>query len=215
MFTLYKNPYQSFLDTEIANRKYDGEYYHLILKDSLSFDYRQFNLPEEALTINKHPLVKSYLAGKDIIHVTKNKPQTSQIELSLNEDYRRLNQREVTLRLLMMRFFDLYYATDKISFSSERENNTMKSTAKVRGILDKADADYLMNQLEKSVSRLIRAGLSVRSQEISGAVESTIYGQGKQPWRGPHLFNTAEIYRFELGEYLTGDDILTYQYRLL
>lgn len=215
MLTVVKNPYQSFLDTEIANRRYDGEYYHLIAKDTLSFDCRQFNLPEENLTVNQQPVVKRYLAGKDLIHVIKEKPESSRIWMGLDLDHRRLNQREVTLRLLMQQFVDRFYAGAKVRFVSQRDGDHMASTAQVRGILSPEDGAYLIKLLDKSLDRLIRAGLSVRSQEFTGTMETTIYGQGKQAWAGPHLFNTAEIYRYELGDFHMEDDVLIFSYTLL
>lgn len=214
MLTIYKNPYQCRLETEIIRRRFDGSHSHLQLADSICFDYSGLNLPREDLEINEEKVSRIYFHDGRLIYVIPGKPDRSLVRLSLPFESRFLYQREISVRLLIRYILDLYFAIDKPGFRTEKTEDGLRSLLFIPGRFRPEDGPAILDRLKESLDRIIRAGLSIKTLEGDSGPETTVFGLTKLAWMGPHLFNSAEIYRLDFSDGRQEDEGLLIPYRL-
>lgn len=201
MNTIVRNPYAIQLDTTIRQRKYEGQTTHLQLEDTICLDYGAHGLPIEACRISGLPLIRTYRAGSELIHVVKGKPQSGTVSIELDGPGRHRIQREITLRLIFSYTLSRHFNRSGYNFKSVSENGCWQTDFTLSGSYTSPEGDRLIEKLEAHADRIIRSGLDIRSQLRDEAPETGIFGLYTQNWIGPHLFNTAETFTFRFMSY--------------
>ncbi|MDY3051711.1 MAG: hypothetical protein SOR89_00790 [Ndongobacter sp.] len=194
MQSIYLNPYQTELKTEITHRKHEGETTHLCLKDTICVDYDALGLPLEPVSLSGLPLLRTYTAGDELIHVVQGKPAASSVALSAPHETRIRLLRECSIRLLFRHVLRQYFNRVPYNFrTAEHESRFL-----ISGNYTQQDMLRLHQILTDNTQRLIRAGLYLTTREKRTGPETALFGLDTFPWSGPHLANTSEICDFRL-----------------
>lgn len=194
MQSIYRNPYQTELKTEITQRKHEGETTHLCLKDSICIDYDALCVPTEAVSLSGLKLLRTYTAGDELIHVVQGKPASSSITLSTSHEARIALLRECSLRLLFRHVLRQFFNRIPYHFRAAEHGSCFL----ISGSYTQSDISHLHQLLTDNTRRLIRAGLCLTTRVKNTGPETALFGLDTFSWSGPHLANTAEIYDFEL-----------------
>lgn len=210
MLTILRNPYQTVLQTPISQIKYEGDTSHLILEDTVCFDYDAYGVPKEHATISGRTLLRTYTAGDELVHVVDGKADEKTAEIELPYGERLMNLREFTLRYIFRHVLARLFNRTPYNFDSRGDFSRFL----ISGCYTDMDIAYLTAVLDRSAERLIRAGLDLRTVIRDGSPETSMYGMSAAPWPGPHLKNTAEVYRYDLEAPVLGERYAEIRYHL-
>lgn len=198
MDTIYRNPYQTSLTTEITQRKYEGDTTHIRTADTLFFDATSLHLMREHGTLSGLPLVRTYQTTQGLVHVVSGRPQQSRLTMQLDWNDRNRNLRESTMRFLLRMALHVHYNRTPFGFRLSSQG----SSCQINGAFTEEETLAMQSHLQEVVERYVRMGLeiSTREYEKDKAIEriTEIDPLFTTPFFGPHLHLTSEVYRFEI-----------------
>lgn len=194
MESIYRNPYQLELTTEITNRKYEGDTTHLKTADTIFFDATSLHLRREQGVISGLQLVRTYLTNSGLIHVVAGKPSQSRLKMQLDPTARFENQREVTMRFLLHMALDTHY--NRTPFGFRIENGA--SHCQINGAFTEEECHIMASNLQRILERYVRMGFDLETTRKDNTDVTQIAHLFSTPYLGPHLHSTSELYRFEI-----------------